>query len=292
MSQIRLFVDCTEYQARSLSPLVETAFEEEGYPVASFETDAAAGSWSVSIYVPAEQVDEVEKRLGQLLSGAAFEGEIGRQELDNTDWVSQTLADLKPVRAGRFIVHGSHDRDTLQVHEIAIEIDAGIAFGTGHHGTTAGCLDMLDHCLKARRYRNALDLGTGSGVLAIAIAKSLPIHVLASDIDADSVATARDNCRLNGVSNRVEVIRADGFNHRSFFDNCPFDLVVANILAGPLQKMAHDLARHVARRGTVILSGLLPHQKPRIVASYRQQGLRLERAHLRDGWLTLVLSRP
>lgn len=292
MTQTRLYMDCSAAEARVLSPLVENAFEDEGYPVASFETDAAAGRWSVSLYVSDEETGQAEKRLAEIARDAGMDADIGREELGNTDWVSLTLSGLKPVRAGRYVVHGSHDRAAPRAHEIAIEIEAGIAFGTGHHGTTAGCLDMLDACLKKRPCRNALDLGTGSGVLAIAIAKSLPIHVLASDIDADSVMTARENSRLNGVAGQVEAICAAGFSHRRFADNVPFDLVVANILAGPLMAMAHDLTRHVARGGTVILSGLLPHQKARIVAAYRAQGLHLLSAHYQDGWMTLEFSRP
>ena len=295
MRQIRLSIATDSDTAPRLAAAVGDAFEEEGWPVASFETDEARRRWSVSLYVPAEDARAAEKKLAALLTGAGISGTIAnrieREDLPDTDWVSKALAELKPVRAGRFIVHGGHDRAAPRAHERAILIEAGMAFGTGHHGTTAGCLEMLDHCLKSRPIRDALDVGTGSGVLAIAIAKSAPVHVLASDIDAEAVRIARCNCRINGVAGRVEVIRAAGLDHRRFGEAGPFDLVVANILAGPLQAMARDLARQVAPGGTIILSGLLAHQQARIVATYRQHGLQLVRAHLRDGWLTLVMRR-
>ncbi|MCB1430263.1 MAG: 50S ribosomal protein L11 methyltransferase, partial [Nitratireductor sp.] len=162
---------------------------------------------------------------------------------------------------------------------------------TGHHGTTAGCLDMLGLCLKENRYSRALDLGTGSGVLAIAVARSLPARILATDIDPVAVDVARQNCRLNGVASRIRCETAPGFAHRAFREEGPFDLVIANILAGPLQALARDLAANCAPGATVILSGLLPHQRARIVATYRLHGLDFVKAHIRDNWLVLVLRK-
>ncbi|MEC9344331.1 MAG: 50S ribosomal protein L11 methyltransferase [Pseudomonadota bacterium] len=296
MDQTRLHIDCTQEEARRLSPVIEQAFEEEGYTIATFETDSKTGRWSLSLYVPAHALDATQARLVELAAANGVTAPASREELPKIDWVSRTLLDLKPVRAGRYIVHGSHDRAAPRAGDIAIEIDAGLAFGTGHHGTTAGCLEMLARSLKARRFRRALDLGTGSGVLAIALARTPPFPpqgcVLASDIDPVSVVVARANCRLNRVAGRVDLVCAAGLGHRRFSRTGPFDLVVANILAGPLQAMARDVVRHVAPGGTVILSGLLPHQKARIVASYRMQGLVYTCAHLRDGWLTLVMRKP
>ena len=148
---------------------------------------------------------------------------------------------------------------------------------------------MIDKVLKRSHPRNALDLGSGTGVLAIAIAKAARIPVLASDIDPVAAEIARHNARTNQAGAFVESIAATGFNHTRFMAYVPFDLVVANILAGPLQAMAHDLSLHLASRATVILSGLLPHQKSRILATYRAHGLALEHAHYQDGWMTLVL---
>src|SRR5262249_55721193 len=167
---------------------------------------------------------------------------------------------------------------------LGIEIEAALAFGTGHHGTTRGCLTLLDHVLKAHRPRRLLDLGTGTGVLAIAAAKARHRMVLASDIDAPSVAVARDNARLNGVGNLVHVVRATGFSAPDFASAGPFDLVLANILANPLRQLARPMAEHLAPSGLVILSGLLNHQARAVVAAYRARGL-LPVRHLRiEGW--------
>ncbi len=210
-------------------------------PVASFEIDENAGLWSVSVYVPADEAPHFERRMIEVLERENLPTGIGHEPLQDIDWVAATLAELTPVRSGRFIVHGSHDRHVPRPHQHAVLIDAGLAFGTGHHGTTAGCLDMLGECLKRRRYFNALDLGTGSGVLAIAAAKSQPLTVLASDIDPVAVEVARRNTQINGVAAQVECIAAPGFNHQRFGQKGPFDLVLANILARPLEMLARDL---------------------------------------------------
>jgi ribosomal protein L11 methyltransferase len=291
MPQTRLFLSTDGLRATRIARLLEAELEADAIPVAAFEIDEKTGLWSVSAYVPADEAEIIEKRIAAVLERENLPHGIGREPLDDIDWVAATLSELTPVRSGRFIVHGSHDRHVPRPWQRAMLIDAGLAFGTGHHGTTAGCLDMLGECLKRRDYGNVLDLGTGSGVLAIAVAKSLPARVLASDIDPVAVEVARQNVRINGVSARVECITAAGFNNRRFAGRKPFDLVLANILARPLEMLARDLVRHLDRHATVILSGLLPHQQARIVAAYRAQGLRLVKAHHRDGWLTLVLER-
>ena len=292
MTQTRLHVTATKADALALTKMLEAEFEDDGLPVATFEDNAAQNSWSISIYAPGEAETIVAERMAAVLAEFGLDLPVHREPLVETDWVSRALGELKPVLSGRFIVHGSHDRHVPRPFERAIQIDAAMAFGTGHHGTTAGCLDMLRWCLNRRRFANALDIGTGTGILAIALAKSLPIRVLASDIDPVSVAIARENCRINGVAARVGCIVAAGLNHPAIKRASPFDLVMANILAGPLQAMAHALASGCAPGATVIMSGLLPRQKARIVATYRLQGLVLEHAHHRDGWLTLVLRKP
>lgn len=287
MHQTRLYFACSAREAAALSDAVEAEFELDGWPVAAFEVDEDAGLWNVSVYAPQDQAQEARRRLA-LHSGGR---EVDAEEFGEVDWVAHTLSELSPVRAGRFVVHGSHDRHVPRPHEIGLLIDAGLAFGTGHHGTTAGCLAMFDRVAKARRFFNVLDLGTGSGVLAIAAARAQPLRALASDIDPVAVAVARDNAKLNRAAARVECITAMGFGHQRFAQRRPFDLVFANILARPLELLARDLARHCAPGAVVILSGLLPHQQSRIVAAYRIQGLRLVRAHRQDGWLTLVMEK-
>ena len=292
MPQTHIQFDIPAGLAIPLSQALETALEQDGFPVAVFETDEEKAIWTVSVYCDGEKRAYVRGVIDVVLAETGIGPGITEETLEDENWVEKTLQDLAPVRAGRFVVHGSHDRGTVRAHEHGILIDAAMAFGTGHHGTTAGCLFMLDRAMKRQRYANALDLGTGTGVLAIAIARAAHIPVLATDIDPVATRIAVENARLNGVSAEVSAVTASGFAHRAITARKPYDLIVANILAGPLQTMAHDFARHLASSGTAILSGLLPHQKARIVAAYRAQGLHLLSAHYQDGWMTLEFRRP
>jgi ribosomal protein L11 methyltransferase len=207
------------------------------------------------------------------------------------DWVKATLEELVPVHAGRFIVHGRHDRAKVAPNRLGIEIEAALAFGTGHHGTTRGCLLLLGEVLKAFRPRRVLDLGTGNGVLAIAAAKALHEKVTASDIDALSVKVAAENARQNGVRHLVEFAVGSGFSTPRLRQRQPFDLVLANILANPLRQMATPMARHLADGGRVILSGLLSAQATSVIAAYRARGLILDRQIRIDGWSSLLLRK-
>ena len=188
-------------------------------------------------------------------------------------------------------MHGAHDRDRVRPNDLAIEIEAGQAFGTGHHGTTAGCLTMIERVLMRRRRVNVLDLGTGSAVLAIAAAKLGRMPVLATDIDPVAVRVAAENVRANGVHAYVETVVAAGFGAPAFRRRSPFDLVIANILAGPLMKLAPQMAHHLAPGGDLVLSGILERQRRAVLAAYQTQGL-FHRETLRRGeWVTLRLSR-
>src|SRR5690606_22689519 len=184
----------------ALFAAMEVHFEDDGYPLASVELDEDASIDELSVYVDDGEIEETEGRI-RALSGEELT--IEREALPDVDWVARSLEGLKPVRAGRFLVHGRHDRDEIRDGDIAIEIEAGQAFGTGHHGTTAGCLDMIASVVEAEKPRNALDLGTGSAVLAIAIARLLPVPVLATDIDPVAIEVAAENVALNGVSDHV-----------------------------------------------------------------------------------------
>ncbi|MBZ0218725.1 MAG: 50S ribosomal protein L11 methyltransferase [Fimbriimonadaceae bacterium] len=201
----------------------------------------------------------------------------------------ESLSGLAPVRAGRFFVYGRHDKDKIPAGAIPVEIDASLAFGTGHHGTTEGCLLALDEVLTARRFTDVLDLGCGTALLAIAVAKALGVAVLASDIDPEAVRVARENANLNGVGDLVRCETAAGFDHPVFERNKPFDLILANILAGPLIDMASDMAAHMAPGGIAILSGLLIEQSAQVEASYHANGFRvISRLH-RGDWAILTL---
>jgi ribosomal protein L11 methyltransferase len=254
-----------------------------------FET--APGSWTVAVHFR----DPPDASAVRAVVGAAAGGEVAEQfvfeAIAETDWVAASLAGLAPVAAARFIVHGAHDRHRIPPNRIGIEIEAALAFGTGHHGTTRGCLLALDQLLKARRPRRILDVGTGTGVLAIAAARALRRPVLASDIDARSVTAARVNARGNRSGSLVEIHRAAGIGHGRFRQRAPFDLILANILLAPLQRLARPIARVLAPRGCVVLSGLLPIHANAALAAYRLQGLTLERRIILEDWATLVLRR-
>jgi ribosomal protein L11 methyltransferase len=277
-------------EARRISNFLERDYGGDGVAVSLDERPD--GLWSVDAYFEAGEVEEIAERLRDGLGGDGFGAPLAVEALPETDWVAVSQRALKPVLAGRFVVHGSHDRGKLPLGRIAIEIEAGQAFGTGHHGTTAGCLATLDRLTRSRRFKNALDLGTGSGVLAIALARLLRRPVLATDIDPVAVRIAAENAALNQVGPLVRTAAAAGVRHAAIRERAPFDLVVANILAGPLMRLAPEIAPLMARTGVLVLSGLLPSQRERVVAAYRAQGIRLKSARVFDGWSVLVLERP
>jgi ribosomal protein L11 methyltransferase len=271
---------------RVIDRLTESFFEGQAAIAASERSD---GRWDITVHF-AEPPDQAQVRdLVGIAAGDDAAGHITFDTVEAKDWVKATLEELAPVRAGRFIVHGQHDRSKVPPNKLGIEIEAALAFGTGHHGTTRGCLLLLDSVLMARRPRRVLDLGTGTGVLAIAAAKALRVKVLASDIDPLAVRVARDNARLNGTGGLVKTIAAVGLSAPDFARHGPFDLVLANILANPLRQMATPMATHLAPSGLVILSGLLPHQAQAVIAAYRARGLVLERHLVIEGWSSLLM---
>src|SRR5258705_3930420 len=277
-----------EQTARRVVDLLTESFFEGQAAIAAFE--GPGGRWDITVHF-AQAPDETSIReLVAVAAGAEVARVISCDTVEAKDWVKAALEELVPVRAGRFIVHGRHDRAKVPLNKLGIEIEAALAFGTGHHGTTRGCLLLLDHVLKARRPRRVLDLGTGTGVLAIAAAKALHGAVLASDIDPASVQVARDNARLNDIANLVQTIRATGFSAPQFAEHGAFDLVLANILANPLRQMATPMTRHLAPSAFVILSGLLPSQAGGVIAAYRARGLVLVRQLQIEGWSSLLMG--
>lgn len=278
-----------ERTAKRVVDLLTESFFEGQAAIAAFE--GPDGRWDISVHF-AEAPDQTSIReLVGVAAGDEVAGKITFDTVEAKDWVKATLEELVPVRAGRFIVHGQHDRARVAANKLGVEIEAALAFGTGHHGTTRGCLMLLDHVLKGRVPQRVLDLGTGTGVLAIAAAKARHARVLASDIDPLSARVARDNARLNEVGNLVESIRATGFSAPQFAARGPFDLVLANILANPLRELATPMSRHLAPSALVILSGLLPHQARGVIAAYRARGLVLVRHIQIEGWSSLLMQR-
>ena len=278
-----------EHTAKGVVDVLTEVFFEGQAAIAAFERPD--GRWDVTVHFAEPPDQPLVRELVANAAGADIAEGIAFDTVEAKDWVKASLEDLVPVPAGRFVVHGQHDRERIAPNKIGIEIEAALAFGTGHHGTTRGCLLLLDHVLKAWRPRRVLDLGTGTGVLAIAAAKALHEKVLASDIDPLSVQVARENARLNVSGHLVQAIRATGFSAPQFADAAPFDLVLANILANPLRQLAAPMARHLAPSALVILSGLLTHQAPGVIAAYRARGLVPVR-HLRiEGWSSLLLRK-
>jgi len=325
-----------EQRAHRVADLITECFPAEG--VAVNLADAGGGRWQVAVHFSAAVEKSALRAAVAEAAGAKSARALRFHRLRATDWVGESLAGLAPVVAGRFIIHGAHDRARIPGNRIGIEIEAALAFGTGHHGTTRGCLLALDRFRKSAsksRYKQTspspckgegrggghltrplatptrlafaripppvrgrdlkrkpriLDLGTGSGVLAIAAARSLHARVLATDIDADAVGVARANARLNQAAPLIEFVNAGGVTAHSVRWRAPFDLAFANILLGPLLRMAAPLRRLIAPGGHLVLSGLLAAQANAAIAAYRP--LALERRIDLDGWTTLVFVRP
>lgn len=291
MSTIRVRITALEIEAKRIYELLSRDFEDDGNPVTVFEASADGRDWTAEILLfdmsETEAADLVKDRLG----ADAFAAPVEAVELEDINWVEKSLEGLSPVQAGRFFIHGSHDRAKRPLAGISIEIEAALAFGTGHHGTTAGCLIEIDRLLTRRSYARMLDLGTGTGVLAIAMARLSRRPVLATDIDPVATITARANAVHNLAGTLVRTATAAGVDSRIIAEAGPFDLVVANILARPLMRMAAGLSARMTRSATLVLSGLREEDGPRILFAYGTQGFHLVRRQNRDGWLTLTLVR-
>lgn len=257
---------------------------------ASAHEDQETGQWVFE----ATCAGEPDVAAFSALARTALGGEVSFavEAIDpNVNWVARSLEGLKPVRAGGFYIHGSHETAAAPAGLTGIRIDAAEAFGTGHHETTTGCLDAIDIILRRRQPRRIIDIGTGTGVLAIAIAKRTHLPVIATDIDPVAVRTARANARDNGVANQVLCVEATGADHRVIAANAPYDLIVANILAAPLVELAPSMGRMAARGCSVILSGLLETQAARVIAAYQRQSIILRQRIVRNEWATLTLEK-
>lgn len=271
--------------------LVDAVMAAEDLAItASAHEDPETGEWIFEATCDAEPDLEAFAALARAaLSGSV---QFAVEPIDpEVNWVAKSLEGLQPVVAGGFYVHGSHDTGLMPGGLTAIRIDAAQAFGTGHHETTTGCLEAIDRSLKRRRFRSMLDVGTGTGVLAIALAKRTHLPVIASDIDPIAVRTTIENARDNGVGRYVIALEATGLEHRQIATSAPYDLIVANILAGPLVALAPAMRKVAEPGATVILSGILNHQAPRVVAAYARQGIVLRQKLVKKEWSTLILER-
>ncbi len=250
--------------------------------------EASKVSWSLDAYC----VDEEQaKEAAAIMEREAPAARASVQKLDDKDWVAVSLAGLPAVHAGPFVVAGWHELAHLEGGKIPVWIEAGPAFGTGHHGTTKGCLQSLSLVLKRKRPRRVLDIGTGSGVLALAAVKTGVEFALGTDLDRESIRIARENVKNNRAGRRLKLLCARGTGHRAIRVGAPYDLVLANILARPLVGLAPEIAKLVSKGGHVILSGLLSHQEPQVRAAYAGQGLTLVHRRRLNGWSTLTYAR-
>ncbi len=262
----------------TIQPLATTLFERSG------------ARYLVQAYYD-RQVDG--DAIAHALSG--YGTRIGKpvlEEIPDTNWVALSQAALPPVAAGRFILHGSHDRSRFTMRRNAIEIEAGEAFGTGHNATTTLCLRALDRLARQRHFRSVLDIGSGTGVLAIAAARSFPsASVVASDNDPVAVAIARENARLNRLRSRIRIVEAKSLYHPLLRQAGTVDLVLANILPGPLIEFAPALSRLIVPGGVAILSGLLLRQVREVLGAYRAAGFHLMQRQQDGVWAAVIVLR-
>ena len=288
-------VTLDEARARAVADLLVESFEPAEAASTAFETETpwpgGGKAWAVEVYFGFEPDEE---SLRELVAAAAGEDAAALVEFGLTekqDWVANSLAGLKPVRAGRFLVHGAHDRDRVGAGDIGVEIEAGLAFGTVHHGTTRGCHLHFDRLLKRRRPHAVLDVGCGAGVLAIAAARVLRRKVWLGDIDPVAVAVAVENAALNGVGAYAKALVSRGVENRALREGAPYDVVFANILAKPLRLLAPSLTRVMTRDGEAILSGLLLADVAGVLSAWGGQGFYLKERIELEGWASLRLGR-
>jgi ribosomal protein L11 methyltransferase len=257
----------------------------EGATYSILEEDEDRGVWRIDAFpTTAEEAEALERVLK-----SAGDLTVSIERLADADWLAMSLSGLPPVVAGRFFVFGAHDQGRAPPNAVTLKIDAGAAFGTGHHGTTVGCLMAFHDLLKRERFERVLDVGAGTGVLAIAASRTGSRVALGTDIDAPSVRIANENAALNGAHARF--VHASGLNDRRVRGEGPYNLVFANILAPPLVALAQDIKEALYLDGVAILSGLLRSQERRVTAAYLSRGFRLERRYRRDAWSALVLRR-
>ena len=288
MRTFTAFTKLTSKQAAEGIGLAMERLEPEPSGVGVFEMEDGSGLWEVGGYFT-EAPDET----GLSILAAAFDAQpFLISELPETDWVAKVRRDLAPVEAGRFFLYGSHDADKVPEGKIALLIEAAMAFGTGHHGTTKGCLLALDKLLEAGlECKNVIDVGCGTAVLSMAAASVWLHPVIASDIDQVAVDVALANVAANALGDKVNCYVARGFEHVAIEKAAPFDLVFANILKGPLIELAPHMAANTAQGGQAILSGLLIEQAADVIAAYRASGFDLSEQIDIEEWSTLILQK-
>lgn len=279
-------------QAEKYAEALTDAFWPEALAVSTSEVEEHV-TWRIeALYEDAPDADAIRSIIAETESTTETQiSDFTIAPLPDEDWVKKSLEGLAPVRAGRFFVYGSHDAHRVPAGVIPLLIEAGQAFGTGHHGTTEGCLAYISEICATRTPLNPLDLGTGTGVLAIGIARLTHRPVLASDIDPIATRVTRENAASNGVKNLVRAVTATGFGHPLLAARAPYDLIVANILARPLVALSPAFAKALSPGGDLVLSGILRKQGTMVTAAFVAQGLKLVSRKPIDDWVTLRFKK-
>jgi ribosomal protein L11 methyltransferase len=290
-------VACEEAMARGIADIVVESFDPATTAASAFQERPGAstcrngGPWIVEAYFGTPPDEAKVRALIAAVAGDAAALQAVFDRIVARDWVKSSLVGLQPVRVGRFLIHVVHGRDGIKPNDIGIEIEAALAFGTGHHGSTRGCLILLNQLARKRRPRAILDLGTGSGILAIAAAKLFKRDVHAGDIDPVCVNAARANAKRNGAGAYVQLVLANGAAHPLLRQGAPYDVVMANILARPLRNLAPEIARLTKPGADIILSGLTARDDQSVIAAYLAQAIFLARRIDVEGWATLLMQR-
>ena len=272
--------------------IFEAAFEEISIATASFEIETTP-RWRFTVYVPKEVPrGELEKKLQSTESYAGLFLLVKTiRPVAARDWVAEYQKDMRPIKVGSYYISGSHVSDPTPLGCVSVKIDAGLAFGTGSHETTQSCLEAMEEICGDQLPFNTLDLGTGSGILAIALAKRHKVPVFASDQDHVAIRVARENAALNGVGKYIKFFKSDGFQNPELLSNAPFELIIANIVSKPLISLAEDIANATSTNGKVVLSGILVSQAEVVIDTFRDRGLVLIKKIIKADWETVVLKR-
>jgi ribosomal protein L11 methyltransferase len=290
---LRLHCDCGH--ARALADVISETFDSGDTAAAAFQRDPSAAEgaeadWVLEVYFRLAPDETMVRQLIASSCGQAAADAACFDSIAQKDWVEATLAGIAPVRAGRFLI-GSGRSSVARHNDLVLAIPAALAFGTGHHGTTIGCLLNLEAICRTRRPRRILDVGTGTGILALAAAKLLRVPVACSDVDPTAVTIAAENAQRNDAARLVRPVLAHGARHPRLRARAPYDLIFANILARPLRLLARSLCLLASPAADLVLSGLLPRDVPGVLSSYAAQGFALARRRDIDGWTTLLMRR-
>lgn len=271
--------------AEAAAAAVDADIALEGATYSILEEDEDKGVWRIDGFPTSDE----EAHLMEAVLRGYEDLEVVVEKLADADWLAMSLSGLPPVEAGRFFVYGAHDQGKVPEGRVNLKIDAGAAFGTGHHGTTVGCLEAFDRLLPTERFDKVLDVGCGTGVLAIAAAKTGSPVAVGTDIDEPSARIANENAEINDAE--CDFYFADGLSDPRIAQHAPYDLVFANILAAPLVELAPEIAGALKSGGVAILSGLLRTQEERVLDAYRPLGFVVEQTIHHDAWSALALRK-